>query len=134
MNKFISAIFIILLSSEATQLSATLVKLSHWNYVLKDNSFAVSIWQDGDNFLLSYSFVYESGNRVNAVTDIEDFSFLIPLGKDCYLSSARNFIELPNIPIEVSICIREEYLFWTLLSNKLSSFIPNSIVLHKYEF
>ena len=134
MNKFISAIFIILLSSKATQLSATLVKLSHWNHTLKENSFAISIWHDKDNFLLSYSFVYENGNRVNAVTDKEDFSFLIPLGKDCYLSSAQNFIELPNIPIEVSICIRGEYLFWTLLSNKLPTFIPNSIVLRRYEF
>ncbi|WP_223668955.1 hypothetical protein [Kangiella shandongensis] len=115
--------------------SSSLSRISHWS--LSDDeggfSYAISIWKGKQDLMISYSFVYEDGGRVNATVETEDFRSLTALGNDCYQSTAIDYIEAPKEEFEIIMCEREEKMFWSLLSTDNPSFVPQHAVLNKYD-
>lgn len=109
------------------------IRVSHWvSSGEDDEQYALSIWKNNNDYYLSYSFIFESGSRVNATPDIEDFPKLISLGNGCFIATVYDLIEAPEVSLETIICERSKKAYWALLSNEPISFVPNYVVLDEY--
>lgn len=116
--------------------ASELTRESQWTYEDSDNdeTYSISFWSNGNQLFLSYGFIYENGNRTNVVLEFEDYSSLTPLGDDCYLTEVRDTIEQPENKFEVSLCVRDEHLFWSMLSDNPPTFVPDYVIFDQYNF